>query len=226
MGICGGLFANVEVCMLKGILAALAGGAVGAAVWAAIAYYTNYEVGLVAWGIGALVGFAMSLGARDVQSSLCGVIAAVIALASIAGGKYAVVQVFVNQDAEKFQKSFEITEEHTKMYVAYRLIEEYEKDGKTLTWPEGYNEENAEKPEHFPKDLWKDTQARWDALSDDQKAVYEKATRESFQKFVSEKSLEATNAGFLASYSFWDALWAFLALGSAYKLGSGQGGED
>jgi hypothetical protein len=172
------------------------------------------------------VGFAMSLGAKEVQSSLYGVIAAVIALASIAGGKYAVVQVFVNQHAEKFQKSFEITEEHTKMYVAYRLIEEYQKDGKTLTWPEGYNEDNAETGEHFPKDLWKDTEERWNALSDDQKAVYEKATRENFQKYVSETSFEATKAGFLASYSFWDALWAFLALGSAYKLGSGQGGQD
>ena len=44
---------------------ALAGGVVagsiGALIWAAIAYFTGYEVGWVAWGVGGLVGSRLPL---------------------------------------------------------------------------------------------------------------------------------------------------------------------
>lgn len=66
-------------------IAALVGGATGAMLWGAIARYTHWEVGYVAWGIGALVGFlAKRWGGQGRTTAMgCGL----VALASIFGGK-------------------------------------------------------------------------------------------------------------------------------------------
>jgi len=69
------------------IVGAVAGGAVGAAVWAVIAWKLDMEIGYVAWGIGFLVGFVAVLcgGSGKVNGVMC----AIVALLSIFGGKVA-----------------------------------------------------------------------------------------------------------------------------------------
>ena len=74
---------------VTGLVMALVAGAVGAAAWAAISIFANFEIGYLAWGIGALVGLAMArFGGAGMPM---GVIAAVISVASIFGGKYVAV---------------------------------------------------------------------------------------------------------------------------------------
>ncbi len=73
-----------------GVVGAVIAALVGALVWAAISYYANYEVGWIAWGIGGLVGGAVVLvGGRGIPMA---VLAAVLALASIVGGKWLAVE--------------------------------------------------------------------------------------------------------------------------------------
>jgi hypothetical protein len=68
-----------------GIVGALAAAAIGAIAWALVAKFTGYEVGYVAWGVGALIGFTSALlGGKGVTN---GVVCAVLALAAIASGK-------------------------------------------------------------------------------------------------------------------------------------------
>jgi len=66
--------------------AALGAGIAGALAWGAVVHFTNYEIGYLAWGIGALIGWAAGfMGARGKTASIA---AAVIALVSIVGGRY------------------------------------------------------------------------------------------------------------------------------------------
>jgi hypothetical protein len=66
------------------LVALLAAGA-GALAWGAVAYFSGYEVGYVAWALGGLVGMAtMRFGGRGTK---CAIMAAVLTVASIAGGK-------------------------------------------------------------------------------------------------------------------------------------------
>ena len=51
-----------ETRLFLGALAGLAAAFVGAVVWAVVTVTTNYQIGLVAIGIGALVGFAVRIG--------------------------------------------------------------------------------------------------------------------------------------------------------------------
>ena len=70
------------------IVFALMGGSVaaviGAVAWIGIVIATGYELGILAWGIGGLVGFGVLLSSRDhIVGDLSGLLAAVIALLSI-----------------------------------------------------------------------------------------------------------------------------------------------
>ena len=65
----------------------LAAAAAGAVVWAEIAVATNYEVGFIAWGIGALVGVAASR-ASSRGGSAVAAIAVTAALLGVLAGKY------------------------------------------------------------------------------------------------------------------------------------------
>jgi hypothetical protein len=67
------------------LIVALLAAAIGALAWGAVTYFSGYEVGYVAWGLGALVGAAMvKFGGRDMA---CAAAAAVLTVVGIAGGK-------------------------------------------------------------------------------------------------------------------------------------------
>jgi drug/metabolite transporter (DMT)-like permease len=67
---------------------ALVAAVVGAVVWALIAYYGEYELGILASAIGALVGFVVAFLAKKNVTAAHQIIAVVFALVGVLGGKY------------------------------------------------------------------------------------------------------------------------------------------
>jgi hypothetical protein len=63
------------------------GGVLGMLAWGGIIYAADREIGWVAWGIGALVGFGVAVAAGDNGGELSGIIAVAISLLSIFAGK-------------------------------------------------------------------------------------------------------------------------------------------
>lgn len=66
---------NIVIGGVSGLVAAL----VGAATWAAITYYTNYQIGFMAIGIGYLVGIVMQKFGHG-RSQAFGILAALLAV--------------------------------------------------------------------------------------------------------------------------------------------------
>lgn len=75
---------NLALATLAGLFAAL----VGAIAWGVIADRTQYEVGIVAWGIGFLTGFAVQRGGGERKGPALQAIAVVTALLGVLLGKY------------------------------------------------------------------------------------------------------------------------------------------
>lgn len=73
--------------LLLGVLLACVGGAIGAGIWYAIVMATDYEVGYVAWGVGALAGFGMMMGVGG-HDDRAGILAGGIAGLALLAGKY------------------------------------------------------------------------------------------------------------------------------------------
>lgn len=204
----------------------LAGG-IGAAIWAAIAYFAEYELGLLAWGIGAAVGAAMMAGAQERAGAQTGAIALVIALASIVAGKYFAVELDFNeftQDWSEEEQRLENDEEYAISYIADDVVFEYESAGKPLNYPPSANLDMPESSSDYPSDVWADAEQRWQAMSDQERADFRVSVIEenkaAFEQFAGDIKAE----GFLASFSLFDVLWFGLGGFSAYKLGAGLGG--
>jgi len=212
--------------MLKGIIGGLIGGAIGAAIWAAIAYYAHVQIGFVAIGVGALVGCGTFMFAGDQVSPVTGAAAAMIALASIAGGKYMAIHAYFSNVKGAVHKAIEVDEEVALVHISKQVAEEWEKSGKTLAWPKGSNAEEAGEEAEFPKDVWADAKVRWNAMTETQKDGYQRDLKESLHAEMDGVVAGIESDAFAKSFSFFDILWAFLAVGAAYKLGSGEAEGD
>jgi hypothetical protein len=73
------------------VLAGILVGIPAAVVWAVIARFTGYEIGWVAWGVGAIVGYAVAKSAHEPSASL-GPTAAAIAVGSLLLAKILILE--------------------------------------------------------------------------------------------------------------------------------------
>jgi signal peptidase I len=87
---------STGLALLAGLVAAVAGGVA----WGLISKHTDYEVGIVAWGIGFVAGFAVERAAGGRRSAELQAIAIVSALLGVLIGKY-LGFAFAVQEAEE-----------------------------------------------------------------------------------------------------------------------------
>lgn len=83
---------NIGLSAFYAFLAAIVGGII----WAVIVVTFNYELGLIAWAIGGLVGYAVAFAAKDSVGKPHQVIAIIASLIGILLGKYFSFSYFFN----------------------------------------------------------------------------------------------------------------------------------
>ena len=87
--------------LVPATVAGLLAAAIGGAAWAGIVILTDYEVGFVAWGIGALCGFAVAALAGNARGVPLQIIAVVASVLGIAAGKYVTFHHFLKAFVEE-----------------------------------------------------------------------------------------------------------------------------
>jgi len=114
-------------------MAKIAGGAfvaaiAGAVVWALIAYYGKYELGILASGIGALVGVAVAFLANKNVNQTHQIISVVFGLFGVIAGKY-ITFYLIKQEIEKelgelgeFAKAIMSSISFGDMFEAYDIL--------------------------------------------------------------------------------------------------------
>lgn len=209
---------------LKWIVGGGVAGIVGAAIWAAIVHYTNYEVGYVAWGVGAAVGYGVRKMAGQEEGVAPGVVAAVIAVLALVARKYAVAMAAVQgnmPDVAQF-----VTPQSMVVSNAEQICLERSLKGQKLQFPPGKNAENAEKQSDFPADVWKEADERWSKLD----PAAQQQQLEAKRTLINQQ-MQALKGGlqdklFEKSLGLFDILWLVLAVGSAFKIGANHVGSD
>ena len=205
-------------------VAALVGGLIGAAIWAGITYFTGYEVGWIAWGIGFVVGGAVRVGAGTHVGAGPGVVAVVGAIAALLVGKYAAVHLLVSHELGSSDLVV-VTTESMQVSIADDVVEEWESQGKTLNWPPGQSVETAESAAQYPPDVWAEAQTRWNAIPPAEQTKQMDERKELIASMTGAFQELATREGFKESFSPIDFLFFGLAIFTAFKLGSGAGTE-
>lgn len=82
------------------LVGALIGTAIGALLWAGVAYLTGLEIGWIAWGIGGAIGLGAALGGGN--GATTGVVCAGLAVLSIFAGKWLAVDMVAEAELRKF----------------------------------------------------------------------------------------------------------------------------
>lgn len=162
---------------------------------------------------------------------MTGALAVVIAIAAVLAGKYAEVSLVVDDVGGMVAKRIQVTDALATGMIAQDVVKEWQGAGKRLNWPEGMDPDTAKEASEeaeFPKDVWVEARKRWTSASEewrrDFKARKEAELKAEFATIVS----NAKGEGFFANFRLFDVLWFFLAIASAYGVGSGTGtgGDD
>jgi hypothetical protein len=194
--------------IVAGLLAAL----LGAGIWAAVVKMTEYEVGWVAWGVGALVGFAMSKFTEQ-RSVQLGVYAAVLAVLGLAIGKVATVRMMVPSYGREI-----VMENEAILAAAFAIdMRANERFSAQLSLDLARFGERDSLPPPIQNRMMDEVQARM--------AAAEPAERERVAAMFANNILEEVSLveQFKASLGLFDLLWFGLAIATAFKFMRGDG---
>ena len=189
--------------LAAGVVAALAGGAV----WAAIAIFGNLEVGWVAWGIGLMVGGAMAATTTQRGRRLATMAAAVALLGLVAGkaltfaGSAGPIADEIVEDAAYMQgmTAWEMYANGELEVGLQEAVAETEARGDTLS-----------------DALW----AEMLVAADAKLAGMSEADRRALARTAAGGLIRQMGLvnGIRAQLSAFDLLWVFLALATAYRM--------
>lgn len=217
-----------------GLARALVGGAIGGGigiiVWVLVGYFAHYEIGWIAWGIGFLVGmgvrYASFLGNENEQPGVAkGALAAVMAIGSILLAKYIVFALLtggIDRVAlNKAVNEMRFDDEAMIVGLANQTAIEMEKQGKKVAWPAGMNADEATQKSHYPADVWRQAETKWQQLG----PAGQQQRKQDYAKLIAGLSEIAKEPNFSESFSAMDALWFGLAVFTAFRIGVGAYGS-
>lgn len=88
---------KLEQNLLGGSFAGLAASLTGAAIWAVVTIYTNFQIGWMAVGVGFLVGYAIRLAGKGIDK-VFGIVGAILALLGCLTGNFFTLVGIITRD--------------------------------------------------------------------------------------------------------------------------------
>jgi hypothetical protein len=198
---------NVPMGILGGVIA----GFVAMLAWYSITLATDRHIGIVAWGVGVLVGVGVRTLGRD-GSPFLGFVAAVCACLAILGGDFLLVGHVMNKSLRGFASIA-----YTGEMAAAREAVSLKTDAEIRKWLEENKKEGSASVS--PKDI---DEFRAHGQAEMQDFVNGKPTQEQFEKeFVARMNAFSVKMGILKeTLSLFTILWLGLGIASAYRIGS------
>jgi hypothetical protein len=193
---------RTPLALAAGLIAALVAGGI----WAGLVFATNMEIGYVAWGVGLLVGLAMSRVTSQRSRQLAVAAAAFAVLGLIAGKAF----IFAGS-AGVYAKDLEKDHESMSAAVAWQMYESRELDPGTL----GKIDAIAYGAQ-VPYDVWTAMRAEGTARLATMSAEEKHAVAVTMSKQITADI--GMMGGILAQVSLFDLLWLFLAVGTAFRM--------
>lgn len=172
------------------------------------------------------MGVARRIGAGNDVGPLTGGIAALIAAASVAGGKYAAVSAVVDDaKAEVGTAIANIGDDQIFLVLVDDVAVEFASQGKPMTWPDGMTYESATELEEYPTEVVTEARSRWDRADEAWRGQFREYARGKMKQNVDAMAAVFRERGFIESFGLMDVLFFFLAVASAFGIGSGASGS-
>ncbi len=207
---------------IRGIVFSIVGGAIGAALWAAIAHFARVESGWVAWIVGVLAGLGMGIGLKERASAFSGVVAAFVAILAIGAGKlgasYSLAQEFVRDAVNQ-----PITDHDLRMRRAHDLAAAWEDEGRVMNWPTRQDEDADLTIADFPREVRNDVESWWASMSPSDRDGHRESIRQEILRDAQAAQAALTVVAFVTSFRPLSIVFVVLAVGSAWRLGAAKG---
>ena len=210
----------------RGVLGAFGGAMLGMGIWYGIAVATGYQLGIVAWGVGALTGFGARVMAREGNTAL-GVVSAFFAAAAILlGGTLAVHHMIAGElgGLSHENLSHEIYTSSVKEAKEAGSLDTDAQIKAFLAKREGGSESDitSEDLETFKKDELPEMKELASGLTEKEYSARHHHETAAASGIV---SVAGWIGAFIGSiFSLWTILWLFFGCASAYKLGADVNG--
>lgn len=141
---------------------------------------------------------------------------------SIALGKFAGVHLAVNDVVDEMAAGTVVVEDELAIsYVADDVVMARHAEGLAVNWPGGVEPSNPSTQAEYPRDVWAEAVRAWNELPASEREAFKAELARDMQANAELIREYAVQAGFRESFGALDVLFLFLAIGSAYKLGSG-----
>jgi hypothetical protein len=198
------------------LIAATVAGAIAAiffgVIWAGIATFTGYELGILAWAIGLGVGFAVSYFAKGRGMSLA-VLACVLAVTGILAGKILTIYwAGPIMFAKEMEKNKETADQLIATVVLKDLKAEKTFSAEELALIDSEDQKIAPKDEALAEGIRAKIQERASGLSDPERLTLLKRAGSDIIGTLSIVSL------LKEQFTMMDILWAALAIISAWRM--------
>lgn len=208
----------------------------GAILWAVVACVTRYECGIIAWGVGVLAGFGLTL-FIDSRGVGIGLLACLFAFLGILMGKFFIANWYIMPRLEQEFRKFEPGEEHIAELLensdmmfsvaCLQLVENGEFE-EALAWRVIAAHYSGELPSENRQEIEAARQKSLELLNNWSESEKKAAAQAQCAKLMDKitdfmiKTKIGLVIAFLAAFSLWDLLWLPIALWSAYKIGAGR----
>jgi len=189
------------------LAAGLAAALIAGGIWAGLVFLINMEIGYVAWGVGLLVGFAMSRMTSQRTQQLAYAAAAFAVIGLLAG------KIFIHSgSASRIADELAENEEVLRGAVAWQMYEAGDLDAETAAAIDAVEAAGDTLSDALWADMLRQSDTRLAQLSDDEK--------HDIALFVANGALHQMGLieGVKAQLSLFDLLWLFLAVGTAYRM--------
>lgn len=194
---------RTTLALAAGLVAALLGGAA----WAVLVTVTHYEIGWLAWAIGGAVGWAMTR-ATPRRSRGLAITAAALALVGLAAGKAFVTAASAGPIANEIVQS----EEMMEGALAWRLYDQRTLEPATLAAVDAIQAAGDTLTDALWADMRSQSAARLAAMSPEERQDLADRVAGDYVRQV------GLVGGIRDQLSLFDALWIFLALGTAFRM--------
>jgi hypothetical protein len=201
--------------LVFGVIAACIVGLIGMVAWFFLVKLTGYEIGIVAWALGALIGWVAVTVTREASPGL-GIACGICACLSILGGQLLIVVDVMKEYADYG------TESAYDDYMAYAVeaVQATTDDQIRVVLAKHWSYEDEV---YQPADITaEDITYLREQLPSLHAFINGTPTREEFEAeyLFDYTSPEQIGYIYLSSFSLFTLLWLFLGVGSAWKIGA------
>jgi hypothetical protein len=158
-------------------------GLVCAFIWGGFVYWTGWEIPIAALGVGFLVGCGAVIGVRSHAGFMSGLIAGVVTLASVFGGKFLAAAWYVGDYIDAMGPAITsvysqpidhmtgwMTDEQAVAWLVNHEVIRKEYMGQTLDWPDAVDEATATELDWYPPDIVERIRGDWAEKTEDERA--------------------------------------------------------